>query len=199
MEQISTLVKSGFKKKKFPYFALKKAVGKKIVVVGSSGCGKTTFARRLSQVTNIPHYEIDSMFWKPDWVMTKDDEFRSLVDNVTKHNEWIMDGNYRKVQDLTIGRADTVIWLNYTFLKVLHQVTFRTAERLISKEPLWHNNKESLKMALSKDSIILYTITHYKSKKRWYNKLIRHSDCKGINWIQIKNTKDEQKFFNSFK
>jgi adenylate kinase family enzyme len=178
---------------------LSKFAGKKIVVVGSSGCGKSTFAHKLSKKINIQHYEIDAMFWKPDWVKTPNNEFRELMDNVTSRESWIVDGNYRVVQDLTIGRADTVIWLDYSFPRVLYRVSLRTTKRLIKGTMLWHNNRESLKLALSKDSIILYMITNYKSKRNWYVKLSSSEECKDINWIHIKNKRSEKEFWESIK
>ena len=173
--------------------------GKKIVVVGSSGSGKSTFAKKLSNVTGIIHYEIDAMFWKPGWVKTPHEEFRSLVDNATRQNEWIIDGNYKRVQDLTIGRADTVVWLDYSFSRVLCRVSMRTVGRLISRKPLWHNNRESLKMAFSKDSIILYMITNYKTKKNWYNRLSSGGEYKAVEWIHITSPKSELEFWENVK
>jgi adenylate kinase family enzyme len=174
---------------------LKKIIGKKIVIVGSSGSGKTTFGRRLAETTGIPRHEIDAMFWKPDWVQTTDEEFRPLVDSVTSGESWIIDGNYKRVQDLTIGRADTVIWLDYSLPLVMYRVILRTIKRFFDQKPLWHNNRESLRMVFSKDSIILYTLTHYKIKKRWYNKIIDEQLFANAEFIQIRNRKEERRFW----
>jgi adenylate kinase family enzyme len=173
--------------------------GRKIVIVGSSGCGKSTFAEKLAKKLNITHYEIDSLFWKPDWIQTEPEEFRHLVDDVTRQNEWIIDGNYRRIQDLTIGRAETVIWLDYSFMKTFYRVTARTAGRLINKKPLWHNNRESLKMTFSKDSIILYTITQFKNKKNWYNRLKASYESEKSSWVHIKNSREEQNFWKELQ
>jgi len=173
-------------------------LGKKIVILGSSGCGKTTFAVKLSNKINIKHYEIDSIFWKPGWIQTGQEEFRDLIDKVTAKDEWIIDGNYRRVKDLTIGRADTIIWLDLKMAKIMYRVTLRTAGRLIKRKTLWHNNRETLKMAFSRDSIILYSLNHYHSKRAWNNKLIRHSEMKHLNWIIIRNSREEREFWKNF-
>lgn len=172
-------------------------IGKKIVIVGSSGCGKTTFARKLSDKTGTPHIEIDYLFWKPDWVQTSDEEFRPLVDKASSADKWIIDGNYKRVQDLTVWRADTIIWLDTGFVKVMFRVILRTLKRLIDRKPLWHNNRESLRMALSKDSIILYTFTHYKSKRRWNSGLMNKKELKHLNRIRISGKKEEKRFWGS--
>lgn len=173
--------------------------GNKIVIVGSTGSGKSTFAKRLSEIKKIKHYEIDSLFWRPDWVKTPNDEFRRLMDEVTANQSWIVDGNYKVIQDLTIGRADTVIWLDYSFTRTLKQLTNRTVRRLIDKTPLWHNNRESLRLTFSKDSIILYMVTQFKRKRRWCESLMASEELKHIEWHQIKNRKQENDFWESVK
>ena len=44
-----------------PYWA------QRINVVGTTGAGKTTVARRLSEVLRIPHVETDALFWASNW------------------------------------------------------------------------------------------------------------------------------------
>lgn len=174
-------------------------LGRKIVIVGSSGSGKTTLARRLSEQINIKHHEIDELFWKPGWVQTAEAEFRESVSKVTGTDKWIIDGNYMRVQDLTIGRADTIIWLDPNLPKIMFRVTLRTAGRLMKQKPLWHGNRESLKMALSKDSIILYSLNNYLRKKRWYNSLMGNEKLKHLNWIIISNGREEREFWRDLR
>lgn len=38
-----------------------------MVVVGTSCCGKTTFARRLAAALEQPHIELDALYWRPVW------------------------------------------------------------------------------------------------------------------------------------
>ena len=40
---------------------------KRISVVGSSGSGKTTVARRIAEALDAPHVELDELHWGPDW------------------------------------------------------------------------------------------------------------------------------------
>ncbi len=46
----------------------------KINVVGTSGVGKSTLARRLAQILSLPYIEMDRLYWRPDWQGTPDDE-----------------------------------------------------------------------------------------------------------------------------
>lgn len=40
---------------------------KRINVVGTSGSGKSTFGRQLSQQICAPYIEMDALFWQPNW------------------------------------------------------------------------------------------------------------------------------------
>ena len=39
----------------------------RILIAGPSGSGKTTFAARLGRLLDIPHTEMDSLHWGPNW------------------------------------------------------------------------------------------------------------------------------------
>lgn len=85
----------------------------RVLVMGSSGSGKSTFARRLSDITGIPTVSIDALFWKPGWVESDREEFRSRMAEVAREPRWIMDGNYTKsAGELRRELADTVIWFD---------------------------------------------------------------------------------------
>ncbi len=63
-------------------------------------------------------------------------------------------------------RADTVVWLDYRLPRVMWQVTARTVRRIASGEPLWSGNRERLRMALSRDSILLWALRTYRLRRR---------------------------------
>src|SRR5262245_40275576 len=52
---------------------------KRVVVVGTSCSGKTTFAKELARKLNKKHVEIDAIYWLPDWTGRPEDDFRRLV------------------------------------------------------------------------------------------------------------------------
>jgi adenylate kinase family enzyme len=172
-------------------------LGKRILVVGANGSGKTTFAKKLSLELKITRYELDNIFWKPGWQETENGEFRAKVEKVTQEDSWIIDGNYARNQDLTLSRAETVIWLDYPLYKIIYRVTKRSLIRSFTKEPLWHNNTESYRKMFSRDSIILFAIQSYPRKSKRYNRLINSKEFNNVNWIRIKNRKDEQEFWEN--
>jgi len=66
----------------------------RVLVVGTSGCGKTTVAETLARVLHLPHVELDELFWKPGWGHATDEEFRTNLQRACGSDRWVVDGNY---------------------------------------------------------------------------------------------------------
>ena len=40
---------------------------RRIVVIGATGSGKSTFAHRLARFLDVAFVELDALFWESDW------------------------------------------------------------------------------------------------------------------------------------
>lgn len=119
----------------------------RVVVVGNSGAGKTTLARRLAQQLGLTHIELDSLFHQPGWTPRDSAEFRAeLIEAMDGAvNGWTICGNYKAVSwSTTMPRADTVVWLDLPKWLVMRRVTARTLRRAITRQELWNGNREPL-------------------------------------------------------
>ncbi|MEP6871091.1 MAG: hypothetical protein ABI939_04490 [Anaerolineaceae bacterium] len=87
-------------------------VGRRIIVTGMTGAGKSTFSRALSAKTGLPVIHLDLHFWGPGWVAPQEDEWREKQRDLLAGEEWIADGNYHGTLDLRLERADTVVFLD---------------------------------------------------------------------------------------
>jgi adenylate kinase family enzyme len=87
---------------------------KRILIFGSCGAGKSTFAKRLRDILGIEIIHLDQQYWKPNWTRTASGEWQKKVEELIRGDEWIMDGNYRSSMDLRFPKADTVIWLDFS-------------------------------------------------------------------------------------
>jgi hypothetical protein len=83
------------------------SVGRRVVVTGMAGAGKSTFSRALSAKTGLPVIHLDVHFWKPGWVEPSEDEWRKKQRDQISSDEWILDGNYHATLDLRLERSDT--------------------------------------------------------------------------------------------
>jgi adenylate kinase family enzyme len=87
------------------------AVGRRIIVTGMPGSGKSTFSRALSAKTGLPLIHLDLHYWKPGWVRPSDDEWQAKQRCLLAGDVWIADGNYHETLALRLERADTVVVL----------------------------------------------------------------------------------------
>ena len=85
---------------------------RRVLIIGCSGAGKTTFAVKLAARTGLPLLHLDQVFWRPGWTVTPRTEWRSTVARLVAGDAWILEGNYDSSLDLRLPRADTVIWFD---------------------------------------------------------------------------------------
>lgn len=141
----------------------------RVMVVGTSCSGKTTFARDLAGRLDVPHVELDAIHWLPGWQERETEEFKALITKETRSDAWVTDGNYRAVHDILLKRATAIIWLNYPFPLTFWRAVKRTVHRALTGQKICGDNRESIRIAFfSRQSIILWVITSYRRRKRQY-------------------------------
>ncbi|MFM1534987.1 adenylate kinase [Helcococcus ovis] len=86
---------------------------KKVIVIGCPGSGKSTFSRKLHEITQIPLYHLDMMYWNADKTTVDGNTLIERQNEVIKRDEWIIDGNYDSTMELRMNACDTVIFLDY--------------------------------------------------------------------------------------
>ena len=102
---------------------------KRILVVGRSGSGKTTFSEKLGKALGRKVIHLDNLFWKPGWIRAFNaTEWEKVVQELISEDEWILDGNYHNTLDIRLKRADTVFLLEknpfQSFLQALKRKYF---------------------------------------------------------------------------
>ena len=145
----------------------------RIVIIGATGSGKTTLANALAEKHGMSFTDLDDLYWQPGWLETPPADFRAAVDHATAAPRWIIAGNYSAVRDLTWGRADTLIWLDYSFPRVLWQLLRRSAHRVCDRTLICNGNRETLRKLLSRDSIIVWLFTSFAKRRRDHAALFR--------------------------
>jgi adenylate kinase family enzyme len=98
---------------------------RKILVIGSGGAGKSTFARQLGRALQLEVIHLDSIYWSPGWVEMPKPEWRRTVEALTARESWVMDGNYSGTLELRLAACDTVIFLDLPRLLCLWRVLKR--------------------------------------------------------------------------
>ena len=141
---------------------------RRLVVVGTSGAGKTTIARQIASILDVPHIELDSYRYGPNWTKTPDDVVRDRLSEALRAEAWVADGNYyRMARDVVWPRATTVVWLDYSIHVVMWRLFGRTMRRGILQEELWNGNREKLWWHfVTRDSLFLWALnTHWRRRR----------------------------------
>ncbi len=171
----------------------------KINVVGTTASGKSTFGRSLAKVINVPFIEMDMVFWGPNWSEPSDQEFFKKLEVALSAPSWVLDGNYSRSTHIKWKEVDTVIWLDYSFLKTIYQSISRAIKRAYCKTELWPNtgNYESFGRMFSRDSIIWWCVKNYTNNRKRYMQIISNPEFAHIQFIHLRNPKEAEEYILS--
>ena len=167
----------------------------RIIVLGPSGTGKTTLARKLGEKLNIPYLHLDSVYWKKDWQNIDKQEFdlymrRYLTDN----RRFVIDGNYRNNKHFKyrLDLATTIIFLDYGTKKALKGIHDRASE-------FKHRTRSDMAEGCVEgiDQVFLqYVATYYKFRAKHIKAIIKKYENKK-QVLVFKSRKELQKWFDS--
>lgn len=82
---------------------------KKIIIIGCPGAGKSYFAKKLHERTQIPLYHLDMIWHKPDKTHISRGEFDEILEKIFRQEAWIMDGDFSRTMETRMQACDTII------------------------------------------------------------------------------------------
>jgi adenylate kinase family enzyme len=101
---------------------------KKILIIGSSGAGKSVLSRRLHEVMRLPVIHLDKHYWRPGWTDPPKEEWQKRIAELLQQDEWIMDGNFGGTLEQRLKACDTVVFLDLP----RHVCTWRVLKRVLN-------------------------------------------------------------------
>ena len=155
-------------------------MGRRILVVGDSGSGKSEVGKELGSRLRLEPIELDALYWGPGWVGADMEVFRRRVSAAIRGEEWLLIGNYTGQQmDISWPRADSVVWLDFSLRITLPRLFARSFRRWRSGDELWGGNRESffrqLMLWSPQDSLVAWTLTRHGRRRRLYQAAMRDS------------------------
>jgi adenylate kinase family enzyme len=145
---------------------------KRVNVKGTSGSGKSTFARELAERLAVPYVELDALHHGPNWSEPSAEEFRARVREAmdAAPEGWVIDGNYEaKLGDTVIAAADTLVWLDLPLRLKIDRLLRRTHERIRDRVELWAGNEETWRGVLwGRDALLWWMLRgHFRHRRTW--------------------------------
>jgi adenylate kinase family enzyme len=147
------------------------------IIASASGNGKTTVGRALAARLGVRFVELDALVHGPGWAETPDEELRRIVEPIVRSDGWVIDGTYwRKLGNLVLDAADTVVWLDLPLRVWVPRLARRTVRRMTGREKLWNDNKETLWTAIGgPKSLFGFALTcHFQRRRTWPRQLARY-------------------------
>lgn len=173
---------------------------KRIVIVGVSCSGKTTYGRNLSKILGHRFVDLDDINWSPGWVSTPREELLPKVKEALGGERWIISGNYSAVQDFIFNEVDTIVWLDYSRFVVAKRAISRTFRRVFLKEACCNGNYETIRQTFfSKDSILLWVYKTYSKRKNRYTALKKDERYRRKNFLHFKNPLEAQNYLDKLQ
>lgn len=85
---------------------------RRIVVIGSSGGGKSTLSRAIADRYGLPLQSLDrDVRWLPGWVERDRAEQRAITTRLVAEERWVMDGTGASSFDIRLPRTDLILWV----------------------------------------------------------------------------------------
>jgi len=172
----------------------------RINVIGTSGSGKSTVGRQLAALLGLPYIEMDSVYWRPNWTGLPDEAFIPQIKTITERSRWVLDGNYSRTTPVKWRQVQLVVWLDMPFVRTVFRVSTRCVKRAITQTELWPGtgNRETLRKAfLSRQSVILWSITSYRRNRRRYAEVMTSKEYAHIWFVRLKSQRDVKSFLES--
>jgi adenylate kinase family enzyme len=123
---------------------------RRVLVLGSSGAGKTHLSRRLAQILGLEAIHLDDHFWQPDGRPSSDAEWRKISLELAAGDSWIMDGTYERSLDLRMSRAEAIVLLEYSSALCLERLLRREMQ---NPSPQWTVRASRSRDRVDKDHV----------------------------------------------
>jgi adenylate kinase family enzyme len=88
----------------------------RIAVIGNSGGGKSTLARKFAAKRGLPYAEIDALLWRPNWELTPAHIYAADHGRLIAGESWVVDGlGSLKSIPARLARATEIILIDMPF------------------------------------------------------------------------------------
>ena len=128
---------------------------KRVAVFGNAGGGKSTLAKRLSELTGLPLYPLDMIQFKAGGGEIPREEYLKAHADLLRRDEWIIDGYGCKASAWErFAQADTLVYVDLPLATHHWWVTKRLLKGLFVNPEGWPENSPMWSSTLSAYKVI---------------------------------------------
>lgn len=98
---------------------------KKVIVLGNSGSGKSTFTTLLADKLHIDFLHLDPLVYKYSWDNPEFEEMEKKVEELIYKDSWIVDGNFLNNALNRFKECDTIVFLDLNRFVCMNSVIKR--------------------------------------------------------------------------
>ena len=153
---------------------------RRVLVVGSSGAGKTTAARRVAGRLGLPFHEMDVLTLGPRWSQAPG--LVEEVERITAEPSWVFDSwGYPAVRDLMWQSADSILWLDYPPQLVMRRLIWRSAVRTATRAELFGGNRETVREWLRPEHPVWSAAATFAERREYlFDRTSRSAHCRTV-------------------
>jgi energy-coupling factor transporter ATP-binding protein EcfA2 len=162
----------------------------RILILGRTGSGKTTLARELAAAVDVPHVELDALYFGPGFSTVPLPVLRDRTTAAIAGERWVTDGNKSAVRDLVWPRADTVVWLDYPVAVSLWRLGKRALWRtsVLTTEASQTGDKGGLpRQMFSAAKGVLTALRSHRGQRRAYPKMFAEPQNQHLAVVRLRS------------
>jgi adenylate kinase family enzyme len=157
---------------------------KKFALIGLPGSGKSTFAKKLGKILNIPVHHLDTHQFQSIGKKRDKQEFIAIQKTLLDEDAWIVEGCSFSTFEMRFAKADILIYFHFNRLLCF----FRLFKRI------FNYRKEFGGLQKVTFEILKYTWNFDKEKKARIEEL--REKYPNTKFLIFKNQKDADRFLN---
>jgi adenylate kinase family enzyme len=163
---------------------------RRVVVLGTTGAGKSTLSGKLAELLGVEHVELDAFQHGPNWTPRPREEFAARVAEVAELPGWVVDGNYAsRTGDVLWPMADLVVWLDLPLWVLLPRIVRRTTRRIRSRTVLWGVNQERWAGLFGRESLLLWAVRSHPRQRAELPPRLAELERRGVRVVRLTSSR----------
>lgn len=169
---------------------------KKVAVFGNAGGGKSTLAKRLADLTQLPLYPLDTIKYKIGGGEVPHEEYLKAHTALLRKDEWIIDG-FGCVASAweRFSAADTLVYVDLPLITHYWWVTKRLIKGLFVTPEGWPENSPMWSSTLNSYRVLW--LCHRRLTPRYRQLVTEAAASKRVH--HVRSPAEIKRFLNSIK